>query len=463
MMSFRTGTTVLLAVVLTVALSLCGYVPCLAADADIPEVRLALTQELFAAKALLDKNQNQKAWEVLSRIVQEEPLNVDANLLWVQAASRTGRVNQALGALELLVTLHPKDARLRRELANAYATVGDRQSWQSEMEIVRELDSTLYDKDSELAMERAATAARSRWDRFQTAGRLALGLLWDSNTNKGLDNLDVTVGDMKLTMQDGARKKAAFGQYVNGNINGGWRLDDSSPWWIVGDLNIYGKNHYGDVPSNQYFGWGRAALGLRYVATNNMFDFRVRQEHSFYEPEESMNATGLDGSWICAPLHSLQFITRGGVDTRTYMEQDNRDGNYWYAGSYARFLWGRSRANSVMVGGRALGAGTREDRYSYEGWEASLRVSVSPIERLDVTPFVAYREEYYHAPATRLSEVLGEGNRFDRIHTAGVQFTWHWTEHISTELGWQYSKNASNSDFYEFDQHQLNMGMAFSF
>lgn len=175
----------------------------------------------------------------------------------------------------------------------------------------------------------------------------------------------------------------------------------------MGDVNFYGKNHYIDVPSNQYFDWGRAALGLRHVSTKNLFDLRVRQEHALYEPEEYSNSSGLEGSWIYAPLPSVQIITRAGVDVRTYMENDNRDVNYWYAGSYVRWLWGRKNTNSVMAGARAIGAGTREDLYSYEGWEGMVRLNLSPIERLDIASFVGYREQYYHDPATTLSYVIG--------------------------------------------------------
>ena len=445
------------------SLLLCAPVCAHAADANLPEVRLALDQGVSEARTLLEKGQNESAWTLLSRLIREEPGNVDVNLLWVQAASKTGRANQALAALERLVVMHPKDARLRRELARSYAAMGDRASAQAEMDIVRNMDPALADADADLALDRAASAGSKRWDRFQLAGRLALGLLWDSNVNNGLDDLEVYVGDMQLTMNPGAEKKAALGQYANANLNGGWHLGEDSPWWLVGDVNFYGKNHYIDVPANQYFAWGRAALGLRHVSTQHLFDLRVRQEHALYEPEEYSNATGLDGSWIYAFRPNIQLVTRAGVDVRTYMENDDRDGNYWYAGTYLRYLWGDTQSNSVMLGGRALGAGARETQYSYEGWEGMLRLNISPVERLDIAPFVAYREQYYHEAATRVSNVMGEDNRHDQTWMTGVFMTWHWTENLATEVGWQYNKNNSNSEFYQYDQHQVNLGMVFSF
>lgn len=67
-------------------------------SSDPPEVRLILEQKLAEARTLLDKDQNEKAWTVLSGLILEEPGNVDVNQLWIQAASGTGRANQALAA-----------------------------------------------------------------------------------------------------------------------------------------------------------------------------------------------------------------------------------------------------------------------------------------------------------------------------------------------------------------------------
>ena len=73
--------------------------------------------------------------------------------------------------------MHPKDARMRRELARAYASMGDRASAQAEMEIVRNMDPSLAGADADLELERAATSGSKRWDRLQVAGHLVVGLL----------------------------------------------------------------------------------------------------------------------------------------------------------------------------------------------------------------------------------------------------------------------------------------------
>ena len=434
-----------------------------AADTTFPAVRLTINQELNEAKSFFEKGKYDSAWTILSRIIREDPTNIDINLLMLQVANKTGRVNQSLAIMERLVSMHPNDVKLRQELAKGYANVGDRQSAQTELENIKDIDPSLATPGMEFDIARRSKVGETRWDRFQVAGRLNVGILWDSNVNNGIDDLDITIGNLPLKMDEGTEKTNAIGQYINASINGGYKLGEDSSWWLVGDINAFGKNYYIDVPANQYLGWGRVGLGLRHISTENVFDLRLRVENSFYEPEEYMTSSGIEGTWINASIQNWQIITKAGVDTRVYMEQDNKDGNYWYAGTYLRYLWGDNSTNSIMFGARAIGAGTREQQYSYEGFEALLRVSFSPTEKLDIAPFIAYREQIYHDPATQLSNVLGEDNRYDQVFLAGLYFTWHWTEYLATELGWQYTNNNSNSDFYRYDQHQINLGMVFSF
>lgn len=434
-----------------------------AVPADVPGIRVVLDQSLAQAHTLVEQGRAEEAWNLLIRLLREEPNNTDVNVLLVRAASATGRFNQALAALERLVDMNPGNAALRLELARAYARTGDAASASAEMAIVKQQDPALVDDNTEMSLEKAAKAGRTRYDRFQTAGRLAVGLLWDSNVNGGLDSLGVSVGNMHLTMNPDARKKAAFGEYLNGTLNGGWRMGESSPWWLVGDLSFYGKTYNEDVPSNRHFAWGRTALGLRRVAAKHVFDIRARAEHSSYDPHDHMNAVGMDVSWVYAPATAIQFIAKGGVDSRSFAEADGRNGSYWHGGGYIRLLWGDSGAQSLLTGVRLLGANAKESRYAFDGWEAMLRLNLSPLRRLDISPFLGWREQQYHDAATPLSSLLGEGKREDETFLGGVFFTWHWTESLATEIGWQYTKNHSNSNFYIYDQHQINTGLVYTF
>ena len=117
-----------------------------------------------------------------------------------------------------------------------------------------------------------------------------------------------------------------------------------------------------------------------------------------------------------------------------------------------------------MLGAKAVGASsTNEQMYAYSGWEGILRLSYTPVAKLDISPFVAYREQNYKDSATKLSRILGEGDREDKTYMGGASFIWHWSESLSNELSYQYTKNSSNSDLYDYNQHQVNLGITYSF
>lgn len=435
--------------------------PVWGATYDLPGARVVTAQYLDQAKALLGSGKAEEAWRMLSNLVREEPDNVEVNVLLSQAAFATGRDNQALTAMERLVEIYPENAGLRLSLARAYARAGDEAAFAAEMAEARRLKPDISE-DDEASLEKLASSSAHRYDRFKSAGRLALGLLWDSNATTGLDSLEVDVGGYTFRLNDNAKKRPSTGEYATGQLNWGLQLGDETPWSLTGDFAFYGKTFNTDLPANQQFTWAHAALGLRHVSERHMFEVRGHLENASYDPFESITSRGGDATFVYALLPSLQLIAHGSLDSRLYMQVDGKDGLYWSAGGYARYMFGANR-HTATAGIKAIGAMAEKEWYSYDGFETSLRFDIEIMPRLNFSPFFAWRQSVYHEAATRLSKYLGEDNRWDNLLMAGCGFTYHWTENVATEVGWQYLNNNSNSAFYRYDQHQINMGMVFSF
>ena len=130
-----------------------------AADTTFPAVRLTINQELNEAKSFFEKGKYDSAWTILSRIIREDPTNIDINLLMLQVANKTGRVNQSLAIMERLVSMHPNDVKLRQELAKGYANVGDRQSAQTELENIKDIDPSLATPGMEFDIARRSNVS----------------------------------------------------------------------------------------------------------------------------------------------------------------------------------------------------------------------------------------------------------------------------------------------------------------
>lgn len=418
--------------------------------------------ELDRARLLLKEGRGEDAWALLARLLRAKPDSIEVNVLLSQAAFATGRDNQALAALERLCDFHPQNASLHLALAKAYALAGDEASSSVEMAEALRLDPKIASTDEREDLEKAAKLSARRFDRFMATGRLAMGVIWDSNATCGVDSLDIEIGDYNFHLHEDAEKKAAFGEYLNGNLSWSYKLAEDSTWHLAGDFAAYGKIYNEDLPANRSFTWGRAAVGLREVSGRHMFDLRGVANNASWEPFESSTGLGGEATWLYQLLPGFDFILRGALESRTYMEYDGKNGLYWNAGLYGRLHFGDS-GNTLLAGIKGIGSQTDEERFSYDGFEAMARLDVALLRKLTVSPFAAWRHSAFHGAATRLSATYGEDNRMDDLLMAGVGLTWSWTEHIATEIGWQYIKNNSTSPLYRYDQHQANMGMVFSF
>lgn len=418
-----------------------------------------LASEFANAKRLYNEAKYNEAWAKLIKLIKKDPTNKSLNILMLQTANKSGRVNQALAILERLVMLEPNNITLRKELAKSYANLGDTLSAEHEVEVLKGIEPSLIDSGFEYDIAKRSKASKKRFDNFTYNARLALGLSYNSNVNTGIDELGVRVGGLDLELNDEAKKRSSFGEYANLNTNLAYKL--SPNWHLVGDINALFNGYNKKVSQNKYYGYARLGSGLRYTGDKAVVDVRLKGENHWQHPKESIGAFGAEASFVYAFNKNYQAISKLSFERRKYSKYDEKNGNFSHAGVYLRYLWAND--GWVMLGARLIKNKSNEDYYAYNGYEGILRLSFSPLSRLDIMPFVSYKEQRYKAAASKLSARLGEDNRIDKAIFGGVITTWHWSQSLATELGYQYIKNRSNSDFYKYSRHQVNLGMVFNF
>lgn len=271
------ATFLLTALLLALCFAFSG--PVSAGTANAPALAVALGQGLAQAQTLLDQGKAEEAYALYMRLLRQEPGDAAINAGLYRAALAAGRANQALAALERLVDLRPDDGPLRLELVRLYSRVGDSANARQELPLVRQRHPGLNPEQAETFLR----DLKRKNSRFQYAGRLSAGVVYDSNANAGLHSRAVNLGGLDLLLDSEAGRKEAWGEYFNAAVNGAYRVSPSSSWWLVGDAAFYGKVYNRDLPSNQTFGWGRLAVGARRVGPDSMLDLRVKAEHAVYD------------------------------------------------------------------------------------------------------------------------------------------------------------------------------------
>ena len=415
----------------------------------------ALDQGKAEAATLLETGEADRAYALYMRLLRIAPDDDAVNLGLARAATRAKRWNQAVQAYETLLEKYPGEAGLYGELAHVYMLLGDREAAERSLAVMRSLDGS-----ARAETDKALDILESRYSDFQAHGKVRLGLQYDSNVTLGPDSNDVQLGHWAVTLRD-AKAKDSFGAYLGADLDLGKRFYRDSPWWLVGDVQGFWRGHGNESlhkRRSREMQWGRAAAGLRHLSSSTLSEARLKAEVFDYEFYQAVTAYGPEGTFLWAAFPALQFIVKGGVEQREYSLDRRRDGIFGTAGVYGRVFFGADN-HEFLAGGRYFGANADRRDYGYNGWEGTARFVFKLPHGFEFVPFAAYSEEVYQGPATALEAE----KRRDKRCRAGVGLTYRINESWAVETGYQYSRNYSNSELYDYAQHFVHVGIVWSF
>lgn len=433
-------------------LCMCIAAPAFAATQTDPELAGALGQAKAEARTLLEQKKAQAAYDLYARLLREEPDDDEVNFGLARAATLANRPNQAVMAYERLLEKYPNDGLLHRELAHAYTVLGANDLAAQHL--------ALSDASPTEASD-VLTQWSKNYDRWQIHGRIRAGLMFDSNANLGPASNTLSLGDWNNVRLSNARAQSTMGAYLGVQLDMGWRFDQVSPWWIVGDAQFYARGN-GNAELVKVNGhqseWARGSIGLRHMGSTHMLDVRLKTEVFDYAFCQNITATGPEATFVYAITPQVQLISRLGADRRTYLLDDLRNGWYNYGGQYVRLLFGESQ-HSFTVGARYVGGNAKWGNYSYDGWEGTASFTFKLPHKIELSPYVSYTREWYGGPATALEIEKRQDYRWRTGISATIPLSNGW----SLEASYQYTQNASSSNLFKYDQHLITTGVAWSF
>ncbi len=413
----------------------------------------AVEQVKAEAATLLEQKEFEAAYQLYSRLLREEPEDEVINLGFARTALLTGRHSHAILTYERLLTKYENDPSLLRELAYVLHKQNDEQG--SKRTLSSDKDLSAEEVDNIIANW------RKQQDRFQMVGLVRGGLMYDSNINGGPPSNTISLGAWDNVILHNGKAVESAAAYLGTQIDMGYRLSESSPWWLVGDVKAFARYNFNDraddidLSSSE---WASTSVGFRHIGAKHLFDVRVKAEMLDYEFDQNVIGFGPDVSFIYAATPSVHLITEVNIDRRVY--SDNTGYNGWYpsVGQYVRYFFGEKRHN-VVIGGRYLNGSAKEDNYSFDALEASLAFTFMLPYSMELSPYISYMKEDYDGPATGLET----DNREDERLRVGVSFDIPINDMWKVETSYMYTNNHSNSELYDYDQHVVMMGIAYSF
>lgn len=405
-----------------------------------PAQRTIIEQGLAEAASLLAEGKPEQALALYDNLLAAHPDNEALLLGRARAAVAAGKPELALPAYEQLMAKYPDNNELRLEAARVHWAAGNR--------------------TDAMRLGRMVLAEYEK-QRFQVHGAVRAGVLFDSNANQGPASEVMDLGSWRDVRVADAEKQSSLGAYVGASLDAGYRLSVNGPWHLVGDVGLLwrgnARSELSDVNSRESQ-WGRVAAGLRYLDGNNLFDLRIKFEIFDYEFNTNVTALGPELKYVRAVWPWLQLISSAGLEKRNYNQSGGRNGAYGYIGEYARFFLG-GQGHELLLGARYLTSSAHDNNYSYNGWEGLVRFDLKLPYDFTLSPNLTYTQEFYKGPATALEDSDREDDRL----RAGLDLTYAINESWSVETGYYYTNNDSNSELYKYDQHVVNLGLAWNF
>ncbi|GHV55982.1 hypothetical protein FACS1894216_19410 [Synergistales bacterium] len=435
--------------------------PVFAADVsgDVTEARSGGAEEGFSsetadavarANSLFQDGNSDAAYHAYLAIIKEDPENSTALWSFARASLRSGRPHQAIWAYDILVRRYPEEKALYGEMAQTYVAIGDRDTadtWLSR-------DMTMNDGERAAALDKMAAAAA----RLQIRKQLRVGFMYDSNANQGPGS-DWLAIDKWIVTSDSLGNISTGGLYLGGGVNMSYRIKEGEPYYYVGDVAFsarYGFSGRLREAEQEHSQWYRAAVGIRRLTGSDMIDFRVKGEIYDYDFYNTVYSYGAEITYSHRMSKDFQVMTRAGVERREYVRQDERAGTYGYIGEYGR--WAIGGGNEFNLGARYIFGRADLNRFSYNALEGQLGFRFK-MERFELLPTVRYVRENYDGPATAL-----EGkDRTDTRWIINPALVYPINERVNFEASYSYTDNDSESPFYKYDRHMINLGWVWNF
>ena len=308
------------------------------AGEDSPDYRTTIEQSKQEGLSLLKANKGEDAYALYIRLVREQPEDPGVNLGLARSAMMSGRYTRAIMAYERLIERYPAQPEFYTEISAAYMALGDRMMAEVYASRVPELDGVTTQEEVLDSLD----SLESRYSRFQVHGKVSAGVLYDSNANQGPSSNMLNFGSWSNVIVLNAKERETFGLYAGANLDLAWRLNQTGPWWLVGDTQAYwrgNENSELDANKSREMQWGRAAAGFRRLSSETLLDVRAKAEIYDYEFDQNISAIGPEATFVWALSSDLHLVSTGGIDHRIYNYDADRNGTYGWAGEYLRYYF----------------------------------------------------------------------------------------------------------------------------
>lgn len=406
-------------------------------------------------RALVEASRSAEAWPLCAAL--DRDAQPDADLWCGIAAVDVGRAAEGVFALERYTLRMPDDLRGRLELARAYFYAGDDPRARQEFEAVQALDPPPAVR---IGIQRYLDALSGREAQYRPRllAFIEAGVGYDSNLNAGVAQANIALPVLgPVTVTDlGVQKSAGFG-YLAGSLQ--YSRPVAPGWTLFGGIAGNGNFYFQD----QEFNLAQAAInaGGSFQAGANTFALTYVHGDLYLDGDRYRWSDGLALEWRRQVSDTMTVNVTPQVARIAYSGANEVSNADFYAiGVGARKIWliaWQPVLNVSAYGGRERNTEARPD-LGRDIFGVAADVTLSPSPQWALNAGVAYLKSDYDAPVPLLDVTRRDDNYVVNL-AALYLFSRNW----SARLEYQYAKNASNLELYEYQRNVVALKLRYDF
>lgn len=419
---------------------------------------------LDKAENLINKKQNQAAYELLAKELPNRAGSENFDLLLGIAALDSGHPTMAVFAFERVLDVNPNNARARAELGRAYFEMNENEAAREEFNIAKgqaipaavgtTIDKFLAQLDARMAAGKVAKK------RFTAYAETTLG--FDSNVNAATDSATITIpalGNATFTLDEQSLKKDS------GFIQPGVGLAFSAPFARQPSLGVFGSANF-----REKYTWNETEfrtrtfdgnLGLSYTKDKNSYRISAIGQYFGLDNDSYRELYGGRATWLHTWNDSTVITGYGQWAAQRYDVVPVRDVNQISGGIGVIHLM--KHAGDPLVSATIFGGSDAEQDDSrpdigrdFIGLRMSGEYNYN--EHTKLTGDFTYQYSGYGAPDPFLRETRKDHFLY---FAAAAEYRLHRNWYLKPEV--QYIHNDSTLPINNYDRWQVMTTIRYNF
>lgn len=313
-------------------------------------------------------------------------------------------------------------------------------------------------------IETFMTQIQEARQRFQGGGQFTVGFLFDDNVNVGPKDMSIAINPFQIlggvvdsiNVSSPSQPRDSWGLLTAGSLFGVHEIGHRGGWAAAGSFNYY-QTHLNEAQDSEILFLG-ASGGFQHTSTDQRVELPISIEKYWRGGDELLDVVGVSPTWVLITSPSSFWRTVLDLEDRSYEDNEDRNSVYAEVSEEFRYFPKGAEGSYLSVGLGGFYAAAEEDIFTHYGLAPQAKWDMKLAQQLRFSLQVYGRYEEYED-----REPLAPKDRNDRQFTLVTRLDKRWSSTLQSGVQYQFTRNNSTFDIYDFDRNVVYVDTTLSF